>query len=132
MGAGDVHVPEQIEAQHVAHDAFGFGGGLHFVAGAAGGAQAAFVGAGSVQGFEEVEFVLGRGAKMVLVRPAPVPGLVKPRSLGDPLHDPVWARVAEAGVPVGFHLSDSGYLAIAALWGGNFLRVMRQAESFAS
>jgi predicted TIM-barrel fold metal-dependent hydrolase len=55
---------------------------------------------------------------MVLVRPAPVPGMVKPRSLGDPVHDPVWARLAEAGVPVGFHLSDSGYLAIAALWGG--------------
>jgi predicted TIM-barrel fold metal-dependent hydrolase len=67
---------------------------------------------------EEVEFVLERGAKMVLVRPAPVPGVVKPRSLGDPGHDPVWARLAEAGVPVGFHLSDSGYLAIAALWGG--------------
>ncbi|HTI73454.1 MAG TPA: amidohydrolase family protein [Mycobacterium sp.] len=67
---------------------------------------------------EEVEFVLAAGAKMVLVRPAPVPGVVKPRSLGDPLHDPVWARLAEAGVPVGFHLSDSGYLAIAALWGG--------------
>ena len=67
---------------------------------------------------EEVEFVLARGAKMVLVRPAPVPGVVKPRSLGDRLHDPVWARLAEAGVPVGFHLSDSGYLAIAALWGG--------------
>ena len=47
-----------------------------------------------------------------------MPGVVKPRSLGDPLHDPVWARLAEAGVPVGFHLSDSGYLAIAALWGG--------------
>lgn len=67
---------------------------------------------------EEVEFVLARGAKMVLVRPAPVPGVVKPRSLGDRSHDPVWARLAEAGVPVGFHLSDSGYLAIAALWGG--------------
>ena len=67
---------------------------------------------------EEVEFVLSRGAKIVCVRPAPVPGVVKPRSLGDPLHDPVWARLAEAGVPVVFHLSDSGYLAIAALWGG--------------
>ncbi|MDT5053874.1 MAG: hypothetical protein QOF66_2240 [Mycobacterium sp.] len=66
----------------------------------------------------EVEFVLARGARLILVRPAPVPGVVKPRSLGDPLHDPVWARLAEAGVPVGFHLSDSGYLAIAALWGG--------------
>ena len=67
---------------------------------------------------EEVDFLLGRGARMVLVRPAPVPGVVKPRSLGDPLHDPVWARLAEAGVPVGFHLSDSGYNAIAAMWGG--------------
>ncbi|MCV7030714.1 amidohydrolase family protein [Mycobacterium sherrisii] len=66
---------------------------------------------------EEVEFVLGRGAKLVLVRPAPVPGLVKPRSLGHRSHDPVWARLAEAGVPVGFHLSDSGYLHIAAAWG---------------
>ena len=67
---------------------------------------------------DEVEFVLARGARLILVRPAPVPGVVKPRSLGDPLHDPVWARLAEASVPVGFHLSDSGYLAIAALWGG--------------
>jgi predicted TIM-barrel fold metal-dependent hydrolase len=67
----------------------------------------------------EVEFVLSRGAKLVLVRPAPVPGVIKPRSLGDPLHDPVWARLAEAGVPVGFHLSDSGYLQIRGMWGGN-------------
>ncbi|ORV16632.1 amidohydrolase family protein [Mycobacterium celatum] len=67
---------------------------------------------------EEVEFVLARGAKLVLVRPAPVPGVIKPRSLGDVSHDPVWARLAEAGVPVSFHLSDSGYLQLAALWGG--------------
>src|SRR6201991_616143 len=66
----------------------------------------------------EVEFVLSQGAKIVCVRPAPVPGVVKPRSLGDPLHDPVWAALAEAGVPVGFHLSDSGYLQIAGMWGG--------------
>jgi predicted TIM-barrel fold metal-dependent hydrolase len=70
------------------------------------------------QAVDEVEFVLGRGAKLILVRPAPVPGVVKPRSLGDASHDPVWARLAEAGVPVGFHLSDSGYLQGAALWGG--------------
>jgi predicted TIM-barrel fold metal-dependent hydrolase len=67
---------------------------------------------------EEVEFVLARGAKLILVRPAPVPGALKPRSLGDPLHVPVWAALAEAGVPVGFHLSDSGYLQIAGMWGG--------------
>jgi predicted TIM-barrel fold metal-dependent hydrolase len=71
-----------------------------------------------VKALEEVDFVLARGAKLVLVRPAPVPGLVKPRSLGDRSHDPVWAQLAEGGVPVGFHLSDSGYLHIAAAWGG--------------
>ena len=67
---------------------------------------------------EELDFVLARGAKLVLVRPAPVPGAAKPRSLGDPVHDPAWARLAEAKVPVGFHLSDSGYQRIAAMWGG--------------
>jgi predicted TIM-barrel fold metal-dependent hydrolase len=67
---------------------------------------------------DEVDFVMAHGAKLILVRPAPVPGVLKPRSLGDPLHDPVWARLADAGVPVGFHLSDSGYQAVAALWGG--------------
>ena len=52
------------------------------------------------------------------VRPAPVPtGSGGGRSLGDPLHDPVWARLAEAGVPVAFHLGDSGYNAFAAAWG---------------
>src|ERR1700755_2002212 len=66
---------------------------------------------------DEVEFVLGRGAKLILVRPAPVPGVVRPRSLGDLVHDPVWAALAEAGVPVGFHLSDSGYLQVSGMWG---------------
>src|SRR5258708_6422752 len=66
----------------------------------------------------EVEFVLGRGAKLVLVRPAPVPGLVKPRSLGHPSHDTVWARLAEAGVPVGFHPPATGHLPTSGPWGG--------------
>lgn len=66
----------------------------------------------------EVDFVLARGARMVHVRPAPVPGAGKPRSLGDRAHDPVWARLAEANVPVAFHLGDSGYRALAAMWGG--------------
>jgi len=66
----------------------------------------------------EVDFVLGRGARLVHVRPAPVPGAPKNRSLGHPSHDPVWARLAEANVPVAFHLGDSGYLKIAGMWGG--------------
>lgn len=66
----------------------------------------------------EIDFVLARGARLVHIRPAPVPGASKPRSLGDPAHDPVWARLAEAGIPVAFHLGDSGYLKLSAMWGG--------------
>jgi len=66
----------------------------------------------------ELSSLLQRGARAVHVRPAPVP---KPggggRSLGDPLHDPIWARLAEAGVPVAFHLGDSGYNNFAGAWG---------------
>jgi predicted TIM-barrel fold metal-dependent hydrolase len=69
----------------------------------------------------EVDRVLGLGARVVHVRPAPVPTPEGGgRSLGHALHDPVWARLAEAGVPVAFHLGDSGYnRTIAAAWGSN-------------
>jgi predicted TIM-barrel fold metal-dependent hydrolase len=68
----------------------------------------------------EIDRVLALGARVVHVRPAPVPtGGAKGRSLGDKRHDPVWARLAEAGVPVAFHLGDSGYNAtLGASWGG--------------
>ena len=66
----------------------------------------------------EVNSLIERGARMVHIRPAPVPAQSGGgRSLGDKLHDPVWARLAEAGVPVAFHLGDSGYNAFAAAWG---------------
>ena len=68
----------------------------------------------------EVEWLAERGARMVHVRPAPVPGPNgTSRSLGDKAHDPVWARLAEAGVPIAFHLGDSGYEGrFGAAWGG--------------
>jgi predicted TIM-barrel fold metal-dependent hydrolase len=68
----------------------------------------------------ELESLLERGARIVHVRPAPVPGANgTSRSLGHRLHDPVWARLAEAGIPVAFHLGDSGYNAFTAMWGGS-------------
>lgn len=69
---------------------------------------------------DEIDHVLEHGARIVHMRPAPVPsGGPKGRSLGDKFHDPVWARLAEAGVPVAFHLGDSGYNAmLGAPWGG--------------
>jgi predicted TIM-barrel fold metal-dependent hydrolase len=68
----------------------------------------------------EVDSLLERGARMIHLRPAPVPaGNGASRSLGNKVHDPVWARLAEAGVPVAFHLGDSGYEArFSGAWGG--------------
>ena len=53
------------------------------------------------------------------------------RSLGDRAHDPVWARLAEASMPVAFHLGDSGYNAFTAMWGGspNFEASARRTSS---
>jgi predicted TIM-barrel fold metal-dependent hydrolase len=64
----------------------------------------------------ELEWVLARDARVVLLRAAPVPG-PRSRSLGDPLHDPFWARVNEAGICVAFHSGESGYGEYAAHWG---------------
>ena len=68
----------------------------------------------------EVDSLIERGARMVHVRPAPVPAEHgTSRSLGNKAHDGVWARLAEAGVPVAFHLGDSGYEArFGPAWGG--------------
>jgi predicted TIM-barrel fold metal-dependent hydrolase len=69
----------------------------------------------------ELDSLLERGARIIHIRPAPVPGPNgTSRSLGNKLHDPVWARLAEANVPVAFHLGDSGYNRFAAApWGGS-------------
>jgi predicted TIM-barrel fold metal-dependent hydrolase len=69
---------------------------------------------------EELEWVLARGARAVLVRPAPVPGYKGPRSFALPEFDPFWARVVEADILVALHSSDSGYERFANEWiGGN-------------
>jgi predicted TIM-barrel fold metal-dependent hydrolase len=69
---------------------------------------------------EELEWAVERGAKAVLVRPAPVPGLRGPRSFALPEFDPFWRRVVELDVLVALHSSDSGYTRYANEWvGGN-------------
>ncbi|MCK9932637.1 amidohydrolase [Frankia sp. Mgl5] len=67
---------------------------------------------------EELEWVLERGARVILVRPAPVPGLRGPRSFGLPEFDPFWARVQEADILVALHSSDSGYARYNGEWMG--------------
>jgi predicted TIM-barrel fold metal-dependent hydrolase len=65
----------------------------------------------------ELESLIDRGAKGVHLRPAPVPSVEGPRSFGHPAHDPVWGAIADADIPVFFHLGDSGYLREARAWG---------------
>ncbi len=67
---------------------------------------------------EELEWVLERGAKIVLIRPAPVFGFMGPRSPALPEFDPFWKLVAEADIPVGMHASDSGYQRYMNEWEG--------------
>ena len=67
---------------------------------------------------EELEWVLERGAKAILVRPAPVPGFGGSRSFALPEFDPFWQRVADAGVLVAMHSSDSGYARYQQEWEG--------------
>jgi predicted TIM-barrel fold metal-dependent hydrolase len=67
---------------------------------------------------EEFEWVLERGARVILIRPAPVPGFQGPRSFALPEFDPFWKLVEESGVLVGMHASDSGYQRYTNEWEG--------------
>ena len=59
----------------------------------------------------ELEWALERGARTIVTRPAAATTASGPRSPGDPVFDPFWARVDEAGVTVVVHAGDSGYTA---------------------
>lgn len=80
---------------------------------------------------EELEWVVSRGAKAILVRPAPVPGYRGSRSFGLPEFDPFWDRVVEHDLVVGMHSSDSGYQRYANDWlGGGTEFLPFQPQSF--
>ncbi|MCB0995332.1 MAG: amidohydrolase [Acidimicrobiales bacterium] len=57
----------------------------------------------------ELEWALDHGAKVVVMRPAPIWTELGPRSPAHSMFDPFWARVNEAGIPVVVHAGDSGY-----------------------
>ena len=67
---------------------------------------------------EELEWVVERGAKAVLIRPAPVPGPRGSRSFAYPEFDPFWRKVVEADILVTMHASDSGYARYQGDWTG--------------
>ena len=66
----------------------------------------------------ELEWVAERGARVILVRPAPVPGLRGSRSFGFEEFDPFWKACVDADVLVAMHSSDSGYSRYMSDWTG--------------
>ncbi|HUZ10394.1 MAG TPA: amidohydrolase family protein [Acidimicrobiales bacterium] len=85
---------------------------------------------------KELEWALERGARVMLVRPAPVAGWRSPRSPFLPEFDPFWARVQESGILYTTHTSDCGYQRYANDWlgrgGEEFLAFEQDAFSLAS
>jgi len=77
---------------------------------------------------EELEWVLDRGARAILMRPAPAWGYQGPRSFALPEFDPFWARVQEAGILTLIHASDSGYNRYVNEWSG----VKKEMQAFAA
>jgi predicted TIM-barrel fold metal-dependent hydrolase len=67
---------------------------------------------------EELEWVVERGARILLIRPAPAWGFMGPRSPALPEFDPFWEKVAQADLLVGMHASDSGYQRYTNEWEG--------------
>ncbi|CAB4829235.1 MAG: amidohydrolase family protein [Actinobacteria bacterium] len=70
------------------------------------------------EALKELDWIVERGARIILIRPAPVPGFMGPRSMALPEFDPFWERVAEANLLVGMHASDSGYQRYTNEWEG--------------
>jgi predicted TIM-barrel fold metal-dependent hydrolase len=79
---------------------------------------------------EELEWVLERGAKTVLIRPAPVPGYRGSRSFGFPEFDPFWKAVVDADILVSMHASDSGYNRYQSDWTGPSEMLPFRLDSF--
>ena len=65
----------------------------------------------------ELNHVIGKGARIVTFRPAPVHAPDRYRSLADPLYDRFWHTAADAGVTIAFHGADSGYGIYLERWG---------------
>jgi len=63
---------------------------------------------------KDLEWCLARGARLVNLRIGPVAG----RSPADPLFDPFWERMNEAGCTVALHVGESGYNEMMSVhWG---------------
>jgi predicted TIM-barrel fold metal-dependent hydrolase len=65
----------------------------------------------------ELDWALAQGARLICMRAGPVAHPHGSRSPADPLFDPFWARLDEAGVTLAYHSADNGYNKFADDWG---------------
>jgi predicted TIM-barrel fold metal-dependent hydrolase len=74
--------------------------------------------AGNDVALRELEYIAERGAKIFLIRVAPVPTWKGRKSFALPEFDPFWERVQELDIVVGMHSGDSGYIRYINDWEG--------------
>jgi predicted TIM-barrel fold metal-dependent hydrolase len=67
---------------------------------------------------QELEFIAERGARIFLIRVAPVPTWDGRKSFALPEFDPFWERVQELDLTVGMHSGDAGYHRYLNEWEG--------------
>jgi predicted TIM-barrel fold metal-dependent hydrolase len=74
--------------------------------------------AGNDVAIAELEYVAERGARIFLIRVAPVPTWKGRKSFALPEFDPFWERVVELDLVVGMHSGDAGYNRYTNEWEG--------------
>jgi predicted TIM-barrel fold metal-dependent hydrolase len=71
-----------------------------------------------IEAEKETHRLLELGARLFIFRPASTQAGRNFRSIADPIHDRVWAMIAEAGAVAAVHTADSGYSIYSERWGG--------------
>ena len=74
--------------------------------------------AGNDVAIAELEWIAERGARIFLIRVAPVPTWKGRKSFALPEFDPFWERVVELDLVVGMHSGDAGYNRYTNEWEG--------------
>ena len=73
---------------------------------------------GNDTAIRELELIADRGARIFLIRVAPVPTCKGRKSFALPEFDPFWSRVQELDLVVGMHSGDPGYKRYTDEWEG--------------
>jgi predicted TIM-barrel fold metal-dependent hydrolase len=79
------------------------------------------------QALAELDRVMEAGARIVHLTPGPIGNGTSP---ADPMYDPFWARLNEAGVLLALHIADSRYPEVSDAWGEPSNPPVREMTAF--